>query len=1559
MNRVRGWLTACLVTVAAVVVCTVTATSEQQNAASAPDFWMKDCATDNGTQPSACASFFWGAPDVTVENHDGPGSDMVWTGGFNRLKTVVRNRGGNDNTACRVFAYEQKAGAGMHWACTSNVIQRIYDAQGSYLCQQSGLCNIGVPDNEYVDHDVPSSSSGVPYEWYWQYPTDIIDPSQHWCLGFVIHPVCEPLRFPPGQSSDMQSSYEVVPDNNVAQINMQELYARSNGGALVSIYAPTALDTIKTKLRAWNTTGSTTAIGFTMDTSGLHPGWSATWSPTSPQVIPNDSFVVVSLSIIPAANPAHNDSSYIDFRTFRLVAPSVILGGVHVIARADTRRPNPVTDLHSYCGPGDSTCCPPWLAPWCAQLSTLDYFAPLEWSVPLTDTAGTAERVMFFYVCRSEGNPNVDLTDKMDSVAVDLSMAYPKFQYLDARQPTSIVDSVYYRVYAVDPAYRISNVGNRISVPLCRWLASAPAQPTNPHPSDNATNIDINTNLIWNAGGNLALHADFNNKTLNAPIGTGGAAVGEPVSVGGEVTAIVRSAPSGSPALEVKDNSPCCAGAAWFEFLGGAEYTLGRVLIQADVWFSELSDCYVGVREHGGASRTFADIDFGSDGNVRFYDAAGVARSAIPYSTGHTIPLLIDFDMNARTYDVWLDGVQVINDRSHGINDRGVGSVLFGANNDPDLTGRMFVDNVHVTCDKMCPVTYDVQFGTTNPPTTLLCNDAVVPVCDPGTLALGNTYYWRVTAQRGGHVSAGPVWRFATPTPPAPCDRATIGITYWDEQTRGTDLRRVAAGDATSTCVHFAWTSADNAENLPNGRLIAYEAWDIGHGIPASTTFIVENRPQYPSLSVDGENLAGLSFMDREDPALPYSVWSAKFPIPCGSLSLISSPGFASGELLYPVHEVGGAGNIVHVLAARANSSASCPSGCYDLLYFRYDPAGGIWSGPVLIAPVDKLAYTIVASKTSNKVAIAYLTPKTSGSPAQGNVAYLESVNGGLTWPASPTIVTSYSACTAGDYSICERGENDITAAYDNADKLHIVWPTRWTMGILLDIITWSDLWHWSSATGTINKIVQGDDASVSSLSDGDLTLAKPSLGVGNGDIQCEDASSNLDYLYVVYTKFGGQTLPERNDLSAKGFLNGELYFTRSKDHGQTWTPPTNLTNTRTPGCDPALGSPCQSEHWASIAREVGNRANITYIDDHDAGAAVAGDGSWTANEVIYNPICSALAAPCLPQLPGLDLNCLRYLTQENLAKFQDCIRRRGRFVPVLPGEKAAGSANSTAFIEADTLRLNNTGTAPLTATVSVEYTLPPSPPQWLTVNGSLNALLTIPPGGEGDYEMRWRNDLPVDTYLATVSVYYTDGTGPHQFDFDASLEITPRPVRFLADIDTSVAPGDSFVTRISVDDPTITLTPPSLRALRLPATASFQSNGDGTGVFRYQRPTGMAFSMSPPASDTAIIEAYTLAGPADTTSDTMLVVLGSSCSCPCKFDPHCDGVVSDVLDVVETINRAFRGTAGTTDPGCPHERTDIDNSGATDVLDVSDVINVAFRGMTTTAAHYKDPCSP
>jgi hypothetical protein len=197
----------------------------------------------------------------------------------------------------------------------------------------------------------------------------------------------------------------------------------------------------------------------------------------------------------------------------------------------------------------------------------------------------------------------------------------------------------------------------------------------------------------------IYLDANFDDKTLDMPIGTGGPTVGEPVYVDSSITAIVRGTPMPTPCLELQDNDDYSAGFARFEFLGSVELTTGEVGISAMLWFTALSPGYdfkIYVREQGSSAQSFANVQFHSSGNVYSDDANSNNGAIGTYATGRVFPFGIKFDMDAGTYDIWLDGNLVLEGETHGIVGHGVGAVLFGCTHDPDLDGHFFVDDILV-----------------------------------------------------------------------------------------------------------------------------------------------------------------------------------------------------------------------------------------------------------------------------------------------------------------------------------------------------------------------------------------------------------------------------------------------------------------------------------------------------------------------------------------------------------------------------------------------------------------------------------------------------------------------------------------------------------------------------------------------------------------------------------------------------------------------------------------------------------------------------------------------
>ena len=202
----------------------------------------------------------------------------------------------------------------------------------------------------------------------------------------------------------------------------------------------------------------------------------------------------------------------------------------------------------------------------------------------------------------------------------------------------------------------------------------------------------------------LALDADFEGKPVNQPIGTGGAAVGEPVEIVQSTDAIVRDTPMPSRCLEMSDIDEYFAGGAAFEFLDSAEYTTGLVKIEMDLWFEELEDYFVYVREQGTAAQTFANIRFSGGGIVVAEDADTTPGQVVgTYEADRVVPIVIQFDLDKGVWHLTLDGMRVLADEPHGVTERGVGQVIIGVSHDEDLDGKVNLDNLLVTWNDSPP----------------------------------------------------------------------------------------------------------------------------------------------------------------------------------------------------------------------------------------------------------------------------------------------------------------------------------------------------------------------------------------------------------------------------------------------------------------------------------------------------------------------------------------------------------------------------------------------------------------------------------------------------------------------------------------------------------------------------------------------------------------------------------------------------------------------------------------------------------------------------------------
>jgi hypothetical protein len=74
----------------------------------------------------------------------------------------------------------------------------------------------------------------------------------------------------------------------------------------------------------------------------------------------------------------------------------------------------------------------------------------------------------------------------------------------------------------------------------------------------------------------------------------------------------------------------------------------------------------------------------------------------------------------------------------------------------------IFYFNVHLDDIRieLLETTYDVYFGTGNPPTELICSDVNEPNCNPGPLELCTPYFWQVIAKNSCGQTPGEIWSF-------------------------------------------------------------------------------------------------------------------------------------------------------------------------------------------------------------------------------------------------------------------------------------------------------------------------------------------------------------------------------------------------------------------------------------------------------------------------------------------------------------------------------------------------------------------------------------------------------------------------------------------------------------------------------------------------------------------------------------------------------------------------------------------------------------------------------
>ncbi|MEW5701918.1 MAG: hypothetical protein AB1792_06795 [Candidatus Zixiibacteriota bacterium] len=477
--------------------------------------------------------------------------------------------------------------------------------------------------------------------------------------------------------------------------------------------------------------------------------------------------------------------------------------------------------------------------------------------------------------------------------------------------------------------------------------------------------------------------------------------------------------------------------------------------------------------------------------------------------------------------------------------------------------------------------------------------------------------------------AVNPMFQAAGVPPPDPVGSLAVGNTSYDYQHNSTMHHEVGRW-ATGTIVHFTWMFWDKVppDIEDADRFVSYSSYTIGGGFnqPYNGVTIslgVFARGGYCGGEPDGDNAWHASFHQKAEAGSPYSSWHLYFPTPGSALhiddELTSTPVF--GEVLWPVvgiQENGAGTDIYHSVSHGANEDPRD-----RIVYWRFD--GTNWIGPVAIDSNGRLAYVVAADPNSQKVAIGMCTDREFSS-GNLNIAYYESQTEGAGWisgtelgPANKNIITNYNSPTG------PQAWGHTSVRYDLSGYLHFVWDEQRVANESYDIA----IRHWSDSAFQIRPVALGYWENLHSTGAFNLHLAKVTMGIGDGGTLCQGGAwSNKNYVYVVYTQLGGSDPTSQADASAADYYNGELYLSVSNSGGRTWAPPVNITNTKTPGCNPGAtpagqtnpprpDEVCRSEHWATIGPYV-HDIDVSFIEDNDAGGIPQGEGTWQINRFMY-----------------------------------------------------------------------------------------------------------------------------------------------------------------------------------------------------------------------------------------------------------------------------------------------------------------------------------------------------
>lgn len=214
--------------------------------------------------------------------------------------------------------------------------------------------------------------------------------------------------------------------------------------------------------------------------------------------------------------------------------------------------------------------------------------------------------------------------------------------------------------------------------------------------NNNAPFLLDEISVIKTIPSSLVLNADLEDKLLGNVLGNGGAAHNEPVSISNNIMTEIIEFGTNNKAVLV-DNPMAVSGKLRWEFFDNIEIQDGFISLETDIYFNQLDNYYLYIRESSFSTSSFASIRFSDNSNITLRDDTGYAGVIGAYQPGQLYKIKAIYNLDNDRYSLWIDDELLIEDRPHGVTTGdGIGAFLMGFQSTSTSDASFVVDNVKV-----------------------------------------------------------------------------------------------------------------------------------------------------------------------------------------------------------------------------------------------------------------------------------------------------------------------------------------------------------------------------------------------------------------------------------------------------------------------------------------------------------------------------------------------------------------------------------------------------------------------------------------------------------------------------------------------------------------------------------------------------------------------------------------------------------------------------------------------------------------------------------------------